>query len=213
MSEAKITFKREDREGVIPVGTYLSDAAKRFGVLFDEKCVPAENVHFCKVAILDGENSLTPPTSLESEYFTLNPADSSERLACQTKITAAEEIVIMTTEKKDEKTDKETAKISAEEYAKEFKELPLEKKIAELVQLEAMTLGETLNFIANSPYLIFGKIMDVMAEFGMKKEERSKQAERPPEHVSKEGAAKDETISAVEAEPPTDSNQASASAE
>lgn len=195
MSEATLTFKREGREGVIPVGAYLSDAAKRFGILFEEKCVPTENIHYCKVTVLEGENALTPPTSLESQYFTDNPADTSERLACQTKITDAEEIVIMTTEKKEEKAEDEKPKISAEEYAKEFKELPLEKKIAELVQLEAIAFGETLSFIANSPYLVFGKIMDVMAEFGLKKEELGKKATRPAEHVAEdESKKKDETV-------------------
>lgn len=194
MSEATLTFKREGREGVIPVGAYLSDAAKRFGILFEEKCVPAENVHYCRVTVLEGENALTPPTSLESQYFTDNPADTSERLACQTKITDADEIVIMTTEKKEEKAEDEKPKMSAEEYAKEFKELPLEKKIAELVQLEAMTFGETLSFVINSPYLVFGKIMDVMAEFGLKKEEQGKKASRPAEHVAEDESKKDETV-------------------
>lgn len=193
MAEATLTFKREEREGVIPVGTYLSDAAKRFGILFEEKCVPSESLHFCRVSILEGENAITPPTSIESEYFTANPADSSERLACQAKILEPAEIVIMTT-KKHEEADKDTPKMSAEEYAKEFKELPLEKKIAELVQLEAMTFSETLTFVMNSPYLIFDKVMDVMAEFGMKKEAEGKNASRPAEHVESDDAKKEESV-------------------
>lgn len=184
MSEARLTFKREGREGVIPVGTYLSDAARRFGVLFPEKCRPAENIHFCKVSILEGENALTPSTKLESEYFTENLGDASERLACQCKILATDDIEIMTEERKDADPEKEMPKISAEAYAKEFRELPLEKKMAELVQLEAMALGETLSFIANSPYIIFDKVMDVMAGFGMKKEENEKTAARPAEHAA-----------------------------
>ena len=220
MSEAKLTFKREGREGIIPVGTYLSDAAKRLGVLFEEKCVPAESVHFCKVTVVEGENALTPPTAHESQYFTDSPADTSERLSCQTKITEAEEIVIMTAEKKEEeKAADEKPKISAEEYAKEFRELPLEKKVAELVQLEAIALGETMSFIMNSPYLIFGKVMDVMAEFGLKKEEQGKMASRPAEHVAedavkgeaddaseKDEAEKDEAVPASE---PTSESKAS----
>lgn len=209
MSEARLTFKREGREGVIPVGTYLIDAAKRFGVLFEDKCLPSENIHFCKVSVLDGDAALTPPTASESQYFTDNPGDASERLSCQTKITAAEEITIMTTEKKEEKTDEEKGKISAEEYAKEFKELPLEKKIAELVQLEAIAVGETLSFIANSPYMVFDKIMDVMAEFGLKKEQQGKRAARPAEHVEEDEKTKDSAASA----PPPDASQPSASAE
>lgn len=203
MSEAVLEFKREGREGIIPVGTYLLDAAKRFGVLFEEKCSPAENQHFCKVAVLEGENALTPPTSLESEFFAVNPGDASERLACQTRISKPEDIVIMTEKKKDESAE-ETSKVSAEEYAKEFKELPLEKKIAELVQLEAITLSDTFTFIFNSPYLIFGKVMDIMAEFGMKKEEAGKKATRPPEHSEEAAESVKDTHEPVSSDPGTD---------
>ena len=60
----------------------------------------------------------------------------------------------------------------SEEYRKEFAEMPLEKKIANLVQLETIALGETVSFIINSPFKIADKVLDVMAEFGFKKEEK-----------------------------------------
>jgi hypothetical protein len=60
--------------------------------------------------------------------------------------------------------------------------MPLEKKIANLVQLETIALGETVSFIINSPFKIADKVMDVMAEFGFKKEEQQKEAARPAEH-------------------------------
>ena len=63
--------------------------------------------------------------------------------------------------------------------------MPLEKKIANLVQLETIALGETVSFIINSPFKIADKVMDVMAEFGFKKEEREKEAARPAEHKTK----------------------------
>ena len=88
----------------------------------------------------------------------------------------------MTAEKKEKAQDEPAAEEKNEQYKKDFAELPLEKKISELVQLEAMAFGETVSFIVNSPYLIFDKVMDVMAEFGLKKEEASKKAARPKEH-------------------------------
>lgn len=197
---------------MIPVGTYLSDAAKRFGVLFEEKCMPAENLHFCKISVLEGENALTRPTAIESEFFSQNPGDASERLACQTKILEPDEIVIMTAKKKEETTDKDEQKAAAEAYAKEFKDLPLEKKIADLVQLEAVTLSETLSFIVNSPYLVFDKVMDVMAEFGMKKEEQGKKAARPAEHADK-GDAEKKSTGSKKTPPKDDASQQTASAE
>ena len=182
MAEATITFKNEDREGIIPVGSYLSDAAKRFGIRFEDKCDPPADVHYCAVSIAEGEAFLSPPTSAESRHISEDPDVTGERLACQAKITGPGEIVIMT--KKKEKESKEPEAETGEKYAKEFAELPLEKKIAELVHLEAITLGETFSFILNSPYLIFDKVMGVMAEFGLKKEEEGKKASRPEEHVN-----------------------------
>lgn len=185
MSEATITFKREEREGVIPVGSYLADAARRFGIRFDEKCDLSADVHFCTVSVVEGQSHLSPLTSAETRHLGEDRAKEGERLACQAKITEPGEIVVMT--KKKEKESKEQEAETGEKYAKEFAELPLEKKIAELVHLEAITLGETFSFILNSPYLVFDKVIDVMAQFGLKKEEEGKKASRPEEHVNGAG--------------------------
>ena len=92
----------------------------------------------------------------------------------------------MTEEKVNEPTAETPAGDMNEQYRKEFAELPLEKKIANLVQLETIALGETVSFIINSPFKIADKLMDVMAEFGFKKEEQQKEAARPAEHKAKE---------------------------
>ncbi|MFN2411640.1 MAG: hypothetical protein ABR535_01095, partial [Pyrinomonadaceae bacterium] len=76
-----------------------------------------------------------------------------------------------------------------EKFKKEFSEMPLEKKIADLVHFETIALGETFSFIFNSPYLVFDKVMDVMAEFGMKKEAAEKSSARP-EAASKQNGGK-----------------------
>ena len=133
--------------------------------------------------ILEGKDRLSAPTAHESEYLSAESDGADERLGCQTKITEPGDIVVMTTETKEEKTEAQ-AEEAAKEYAKEFAELPLEKKIAQLVQLEAIALGETVSFVINSPFLIFEKAMDVMAQFGMRKEEEGKKATRPVEHTA-----------------------------
>lgn len=183
MWEANLTFKREEREGVVPVGSYLSDAARRLGLRPERKCVPFENIHFCKISVVEGKDRLSPPTAHETEFLSSEQGGADDRLGCQTKIDEAGDIVIMTAETKEEKTEAE-AEEAGKEYAKEFAELPLEKKMAQLVQLEAMALGETVSFVMNSPYLIFEKAMDVMAEFGLRKEEQGKKATRPTEHTA-----------------------------
>lgn len=183
MWEANLTFKREEREGVMPVGSYLTDAAGRLGIRPERKCAPFENIHFCKMSVLEGRDLLSPPTEHETEYLSTEQGPADDRLGCQAKITESGDIVIMTTETKEEKAETE-AETVGKEYTKEFAELPLEKKMAQLVELEAIALGETVSFVINSPYLIFQKAMDVMAEFGLKKEEQGKKAARPAEHVA-----------------------------
>ena len=181
MPEATLTFKQEEREGIIPVGTYLSDAAARFGVRFEGKCVPTEGIHFCQVSVDEGAKHLSTRTAAEVESLD-ETAGTNERLACQAKVIEPGEIFIMT--KKKEKADPEEKEPAEKEYTKEFAEMPLEKKFAELMQLEAITLSETFSFILNSPYLVFDKVMDVMADFGLKKEENGKKATRPAEHAA-----------------------------
>lgn len=180
MSVVNISFKREGKEGVVPVGSYLSDACKRLGVMFDGKCRVVAGEHFCSVNILEGESLLTPPTKRESEYFSENPADMSTRLACQTKIESAGDIVVMTPEKE---VESEKERDVRHDYAREFRDMPLEKKISDLLQLEVIAVGETISFIMNSPYLIADKIMDVMADFGREKERVGRAAGRPDEHA------------------------------
>jgi len=90
----------------------------------------------------------------------------------------------MSTEKKvEEKPSEEKIR---EDYQKEFQELPLEKKIASLVELESIALSETFSFILNSPYLVVGKVMDVLAEFGWAMEADAKKQARPAEHHDEE---------------------------
>jgi ferredoxin len=186
MKEVEIKFEREGREGLVAVGTYLSDAAKRFGVRFEDECSLLETgTHCCPVTILTGSDLLSPETKAESEYFKEHGRTGNERLACQVKVDKAGEVVVMTRETKTEEAAADAGKSIEdlnEQYRKEFAELPLEKKISNLVQLETIALSETVSFILNSPFKIADKVMDVMAEFGLKKEEQQKEASRPEEH-------------------------------
>src|SRR5262245_32252413 len=164
MSDIEIKFERENLDGIVPEGTYLIDAMKRFGVWPEAPCIISENVHFCAVQITGGMEKLSKPTADETEYFKIHGQLKDERLACQVVIERAGEVTVMTKEKKQEEKHEEPNQ--SEEYRKAFEEMPLEKKIANLVRLEAIALGETVSFIANSPFMIFDKLGDVMAEFG-----------------------------------------------
>lgn len=180
MKEAEITFEREELHGIIPVGTYLAEAARRLGVRFIEPCDAANGVHHCEVEVTNGQDLLTARTAAEKKYFKEREDAEHSRLACQTKIKKEGEIGVKTKESETAKEEKKPE--TEEEYRKRFSELPLDKKISELVQLEAIALSDTLSFVFNSPYTIGDKIMHIMAGFGFKKEEQEREAARPEEH-------------------------------
>lgn len=179
MEEVEVKFEREGRNGIVAIGSYLIDAAGRLGIRFEDLCDQAEGNHFCSVTITSGAENLSPLTSIETEHFSKNGRRNNERLACQAKIEKPGELVIMTEEKKEETKSANTEE--PDQYVKDFTDLPLEKKIAKLAKLEAIALGETISFVINSPFTIGEKVLDVMAEFGFKKEQKAKEATRPAE--------------------------------
>ena len=186
MSDVNIKFEREDLEGLVAVGTFVSDAMRRFGVDFDLVCKPVAGTHNCKVLIAEGSGLLSEMTVTELEHFTAHGRRTNERLACETKIERSGEVVIMTDQKKTE-TPKEPVK---DKFQEEFEALPLEKKFAKLFKMEAVTLGETISYVMDSPFKVFEKIGDVMADFGKKIEEEAKKAKRPTESAKEKPAAK-----------------------
>lgn len=190
MKEAEITFEREEVSGIVPLGSYLSDAARRFGVRFLEACDLAGDEHHCEVELTKGGDLLSARTAAELKYFEGRESADRFRLACQAKIEKEGGITVVTKETEAAKEDARPE--TDEEYRKRFAELPLDKKISELVQLEAMALSDTLMYLANSPYTIGDKIMGVMAGFGFKKESREREAARPEEHRTNGSAAKTE---------------------
>ena len=178
MNETEIKFEREELDGTVAVGTYLLDAARRLGV--EVECDRLGLSDSCAMTVGKGGDLLTPLTKAELELLDETRRKNGERMACQAKIGAPGEISITTKEKIVEKEVTEDER--SEQYREEFEQLPLEKKVAALVKLEAVTLGETFSFILNSPNKIVGKVMDVMAEFGLKMDEEEKNATRPVEH-------------------------------
>lgn len=188
MEEVEVRFEREGRDGIVAVGTYLIDAAKRLGIKIEEVCDQVEDIHFCAMVVKSGIDDLSALTKAETEHFSKHGRRTNERLACQAKIEKSGEVTIMTDEKK---KDEASAEEATEEYVKNFSDLPLEKKIANLMKLEAIALGETVSYVINSPFTIADKVMDVMAEFGFKKEEEAKNATRPEEETSEEAPAEE----------------------
>ena len=179
MSDAFIKFSREGLSGVVAVGSYLSDVMGRFGVRPETNCDRATEFHDCEISIAKGTELLSQWTEAEAEHFGVSGRTNDHRLACEAKIIKPGEIEIMIDEKKEApKTEEPKTK---DKFQEEFQALPLEKKIANLLRMEAVTLGETVAFVVNSPMKVVEKVGDVIAEFGMKLEAEAKKASRPKE--------------------------------
>lgn len=188
MEEVELKFENEKRSGIVAVGSYLIDAAHRLGV--DIECERQGESDLCAMKIMSGRDLLSAPTLAEIEQLSEQRRKDGERLACQAKLEKAGEVVVMTNKKTEEVKPEED---KTEEFKKEFAELPLEKKIANLLELEFMTLSETFNVVLNSPYTVIGKAMDIMAEFGLKLDAKDKEAKRPKEHQPAENGKETET--------------------
>ncbi|HEX8196114.1 MAG TPA: 2Fe-2S iron-sulfur cluster-binding protein [Pyrinomonadaceae bacterium] len=187
MIEIKFEVENQpERSGVVPEGTYLWDAAKRLGVHLKAECDGRGACDTCAVTILKGGQTLSTPTSAEMQHLTDERRANGERLACQTRIERNGELTVMV--KKQEVEEEEESKQSSEprDFRKDFQELPFEKKFATLVQLEAVALGETLNYVSNLPSFVVGKVMDVIGAFGKQMDEQKRAEKRPDEHKTSE---------------------------
>lgn len=184
INEAEVRFENEDLSGLVAVGSYLIDTLKRFGIRSVRDCDRASAEHYCGVVIVSGGDDLSALTRTETEHFAAKGRRSNERLACEASIIKPGEIVIMTNQKKEEPKAAGETKQPKDKFKEEFDALPLEKKIAYLMRMEAVTLSETFAYVVNSPMKVIEKVGDVMAEFGMKLEQEARKARRPNESHS-----------------------------
>jgi hypothetical protein len=104
---------------------------------------------------------------------------AGERLACQTKCEHGGDLVLRPVPVAERA---ETTEETVSQMRKEFRDLPLDRKLATLMELEAVTAVQTLNAVANVPYLIGGKVLEIMAVFGRNKAKREREHRKPSEH-------------------------------
>ncbi|HEV2914511.1 MAG TPA: 2Fe-2S iron-sulfur cluster-binding protein [Pyrinomonadaceae bacterium] len=174
-----IKFQPDGHGGIIAEGTYLWDAAKRLGVSLPAQCEGRGECDTCAVVIEKGATLLSSLTEAERKLLSPERLAGGERLACQARVEHGGEVVLRpvpVTERAE--TQEETVK----DFRKEFRELPLDRKLATLVELEAVTMMQTLNTIANSPFSLVEKVMDFMAGKGRLMSQREREERRPVEH-------------------------------
>jgi ferredoxin len=176
----EIKFEPEGLGGLVAEGTYLWDAAKRLGVRLPAECQGRGECDTCAVSVEQGMELLSSLTDAERERLSPERLAAGERLACQTKVERGGELVLRVvpaTER--EPTSEETVK----DLRKEFNDLPLGRKLTTLVEFEAATMFQTLSAIVDVPFMLGGKVMDLMAGRGRTLNERDRAARRPVEHA------------------------------
>lgn len=176
-----IEWKTEDRQsdGIIAEGTYLWDAARRMGVRLPAECEGRGECDTCAVVVEEGATLLSSLTDAERQRLSPERLAAGERLACQTKVEHGGALVLRpVAATMREETTEETVK----DFRKEFREMPLQKKLATLVEFEAITAYQTLNTIANLPFVAVEKGLDLLAGRGRRLSQREREARRPTEH-------------------------------
>ena len=171
----------EGRQGVVAEGTYLWDAAKRLGVRLPAECEGRGECDTCAVIVRAGATLLSDLTNAERERLSPERLAAGERLACQAKVERGGTLIlepVPVTER--EETTEETKK----DFSTEFRTLPLQQKLATLVELEAIAAVQTFKAVADLPETLVQKGLSLLADFGRARERRQRAAHRPTEHVA-----------------------------
>jgi len=156
-----ITFEPSGLSGVVAEGTYLVDAARRMGVSLGEGCTIGKGeCPACLVSVKSGVTLLSTPSAAELKQLNEEDLAQSHRLACQVKLQFPGEVVVMAAVRKAGSSG--PARDTASELRKEFGSLPLSKKLATLVQLEAITMSEAFDSAIEKPLAFGAKTMDAL---------------------------------------------------
>ena len=153
-----ITFEPSGIGGIVAEGTYLIDAARRMGVALGAGCTVGKGeCPACVVSVKSGANLISAPSVTEEKQLGLEHLNESLRLACQVKIEYPGEVVVMVAAR----PERATSQVDAESDLKQkFGTLSLSKKIATLVQLEAITMSEAFDSAIEKPLKFGSKAFD-----------------------------------------------------
>ena len=164
-----ITFEPSGISGVVAEGTYLIDAARRMGAPLGAGCTAGKGeCPACVVSVKTGANLLSPPSLVEEQQLRGEQPDQTLRLACQVKIENHGDVVVMTATRPQQTEPVDTPA----ELTKKFGTLPLGKKLATLMQLEAITMSEAFDSAIEKPLAFGSKTFDKI--LGKAKESRAR---------------------------------------
>jgi ferredoxin len=168
-----ITFEPSGISGLVAEGTYLIDAARRMGASLGAGCTAGKGeCPACLVSVKTGAALLSLPSLAEEKQLGVEQLDQHLRLACQVKIENPGEVVVMVSTRP--QTHTAPPKNSESELRTKFGALPLNKKIATLLQLEAITMSEAFDSAIEKPLAFGAKTFDAIANRARARSEQKK---------------------------------------
>jgi ferredoxin len=153
-----VTFEPSGVSGMVATGTYLIDAAKRLGAPVGVGCMRGKgDCATCVVKVTAGSELLSPPGSIEQTFLRQEELDQSLRLVCHAKLEGDGEVVVRAVRREARAKSAAGPDVDLKQH---FGNLPLEKKIATLLQLEAITVSEAFNAAIDKPLAFGAKTFD-----------------------------------------------------
>jgi ferredoxin len=154
-----ITFEPSGISGLVAEGTYLIDAARRMGAPLGAGCTAGKGeCPACVVSVKSGAELLSPPSLAEERELGEEQLQQSLRLACQVKIENHGDVVVMSTVR----SQSRPAPDDGSDLTKRFGALPLGKKLATLMQLEAIAMSEAFDSAIEKPLAFGSKTFDAI---------------------------------------------------
>jgi len=150
----EIRFEPDGPSGLVAEGTSVVDAARRLGFQIPD-CGVCDGT--CAIRIVTGMTLLSDLTDTERQQLSPVRLAAGERLACQCSANLAGELVIRLVAQS-ERT--RTAEEKTRDLRQEFSELPFERKIATLMQLETVAVTEAFDKITDASVSLGKKIFD-----------------------------------------------------
>lgn len=176
-----IQFEPDGQSGLVAEGSYLLDAARRIGVNIPAECEGRGECDSCVVNVVAGAALLSSLTSAEHKQLGSDRIASGARLACQARLEHTGDLVIRLAPVEEKHEGSAQTK---DELSKGFRDLPLDKKMTTLAELEAVTMMQTINTILAFPFSMSEKVLDLLAGKGRLMNKRDRESRRPAEHRS-----------------------------
>ena len=180
-----VQFEPEGLHGVVAEGTYLWDAAKRLGARLPAECAGRGECDTCAVSVLEGATLLSSLTDAERARLSPERLAAGERLACQAKAERPGTLRLRPVPVEARET--ETAREATKDLREEFRQLPLQRQLTTLVELEAAAAYKTFKTIGDVMSAALAKGADAIVGAGRARARRQREARRPAEHRAAKG--------------------------